>query len=529
MIFRLFHESILMRFWWICLLTASCAVNAQPSNVRQLNEPALTARQQVDVRSIRLYRAGLARTLEYVQAQPQVFPNKRIERNLLLEADRALARNVWRSVLDYQLVLEAIQNFHGHFFWLKNKVSRERSLFATYAAHVARYRFALDFIERVENNPGLAKVLNEPVPDLGLEQGAYDRFKFNFLNRGLGTQFAALSVLQKSSRHQDESGLAAAIQTDSARIWQLGQGKGEAMTLGNAFATLRTLGRQAVFPVQAGVSEWMGDTKVLRHDHALISDAQIAAMAPRLQPGDVMLQRREWYVSNVGLPGFWSHAALYIGTPDTRRAYFDDPDVRAWVKTQGVANGDFETLLRQRHARAYATSLAPQPHGHLSQVLEAISEGVSFTTLEHSASADSLVVLRPRLSKQDKAYALLRAYGYAGRPYDFDFDFQTDSSLVCTELIFKAYEPSAVFQGVHMQPETIVGRLAIPANSIARQFDAEYATPTQQWDMVLFLDGLERNKRAEEADVDRFRISWKRPKWHVLLPDLKQARNSDTQ
>ena len=160
----------------------------------------------------------------------------------------------------------------------------------------------------------------------------------------------------------------------------------------------------------------------------------------------------------------------------------------------------------------------------LPRVLEAISEGVSFTSMEHSASADSLVVLRPRLSKRDAAYALLRAFGYARRPYDFDFDFQTDSSLVCTELIYKAYEPAAPVEGIRMQPEEIVGRLAIPANSIARQFDVEYAAPAQQWDMVLFLDGSEREKRALESDATRFRDSWRRPKWHVLLPDAQQAR-----
>ena len=75
-----------------------------------------------------------------------------------------------------------------------------------------------------------------------------------------------------------------------------------------------------------------------------------------------------------------------------------------------------------------------------------------------------------------------------------------------------------------MQPQEIVGRLAIPANDLARDFDREYQTPQQQWDMVLFLDGEERKKRAVEASVATFRNSWQRPKWHVLLPATRSVK-----
>ena len=37
-------------------------------------------------------------------------------------------------------------------------------------------------------------------------------------------------------------------------------------------------------------------------------------------------------------------------------------------------------------------------------------------------------ILRPR----ELARAIERAFGYHARPYDFDFDFYTDTSLVCS-------------------------------------------------------------------------------------------------
>ena len=70
----------------------------------------------------------------------------------------------------------------------------------------------------------------------------------------------------------------------------------------------------------------------------------------------------------------------------------------------------------------------------------------------------------------------------------------------------------------------IVGRHATPANEIARQFDENYGTEAQQFDFVLFLDGYERKGAAVEADVEAFRKSWRRPKWHILVQDTPLAR-----
>jgi hypothetical protein len=112
----------------------------------------------------------------------------------------------------------------------------------------------------------------------------------------------------------------------------------------------------------------------------------------------------------------------------------------------------------------------------------------------------------------------------AGRPYDFDFNFLTDTSLVCTELIYKAYEGSG---GLSFPLETVMGRPVLPANRIARQFDEEYAGQERQLDFVVFYDGDERSQRAVESDVEGFRASSLRPKWHIFLPAASTAgRNS---
>jgi hypothetical protein len=310
--------------------------------------------------------------------------------------------------------------------------------------------------------------------------------------------------------------LAAAIAEDRAAIWRYGAGRGQVMTMTNAVQVVQRAAFAGWFPVQAGIADWMGDTRLAPRDRAGVSPAQIAALGAVLEPGDILLVRREKYLSNIGIPGFWPHAVLYVGTPEERRRAFADPEAAAWVEARGQAGGDFEALLARTHPRAYERALATNG-GAPRRALEAISEGVAFTTLEHAAGADHVAALRPSLPAVEKAAAILRAFGYAGRPYDFNFDFRTDATLVCSELIYKAYEPGPGRQGLRLPLVEVLGRPVLPPSEIARLFDAELGTPAAQLDLVRFLDSREAKAVAIEGDVEAFRGSWRRPKWPSVV------------
>ncbi len=99
-----------------------------------------------------------------------------------------------------------------------------------------------------------------------------------------------------------------------------------------------------------------------------ISKAQIAKIRQRLEPGDLIFERREWALTNVGLPGFWPHVAMYVGSPDERRRSFGP---------------ELETKLRAQNTGAYDTASSR------STVIEALGEGVITSTFERSAHADA--------------------------------------------------------------------------------------------------------------------------------------------
>jgi hypothetical protein len=475
-----------------------------------------------DLQTIRSSRLGMAATLDYIDAHPEIFSATKEDANSLPlnREQRLIAWQTWQNFLDHILFFDSMGRMYTEIYLEVDEIQqKEESFIAAFACFLAQYRFAMQYIERMERNPFMHVLLNEAVPELGLEKGMYNRVKYRFLNVMRGPEFARLNVIYHISEQSGLNPLQSIIEEDIDIIWQAGKGKGPALTAQNALRVVGNLGFTVWFPVQKNISELMGNIKVRRPEISLITEDQIRQLQPRLRPGDILLQRREWYATNVGIPGFWTHAALYIGTPGERTHFFADSELTDWFVEQGGDKATLDSILQARYPEQYRQSVEAPEKNHPSRVIEAIAEGVSFTSLEHSASADSLVVLRPNLPSQEIARAIIRAFHYSGRPYDFNFDFRTDSQLVCSELIYKVYEPTGNSPGLSLPLSDILDRPLLSPNEIARIFDAEYGKHGQQFTMVAFLDGNEKEMKAVEADVKGFRASWKRPKWHIWVQD----------
>lgn len=502
-----------MRFSMVLTLTVALTLFASGAVMAQSGH-------QETVSRIATMRAGLMSTRIGLAERDDLFDSAA---NGLMpqRADRRFLRQAWVAALDYIIAFDNLNEelFEGYreAGWKK----RRATFRIAYASYLAQYRLTLDLIDLLERNPAVHKLLNEEIPELGLPSGTYSRVKLRFLNVIRGVDFARLELVYSFYGPDSTLLLTAGLDADRKALWQAGYGKGPKRTAENALRIIQDATASGWFPVQKGVAEWMGDTKVWRPETNLIGPELIASLQQRLEPGDILLVRREWYLSNIGLPGYWPHAALYVGTPEERQSYFDEIAVRSWVQSKNIQSGDFEQLLKRQTPIVYARSQLLQDDDHVPKVIEAISEGVSLTTLEHSAAGDSLVVLRPNLPKVVKARAIERAFDYSGRPYDFEFDFRTDSALVCTELIYKGYESDNGLPGLSLPVIEVLNRPVVPANEIARLFDAEYDSAERQLELIAFLDGKERKGYAEWAGLKSFRQSWQRPKWHLLLKEKR--------
>ena len=195
--------------------------------------------------------------------------------------------------------------------------------------------------------------------------------------------------------------------------------------------------------------------RLLSHEYR-ITLKHIAAHRASLQPGDVVLERRNGKMSNTGIPGFWTHVALHTGTAEELDAFFAGLPILAGQSPLE----HLQAVLPDAHRALTSRDEA----GHAHALIEALEPGIIFTSCEYSLNADYVGVIRPRLSKEDLFQALLRAFNHLGKPYDFNFDFATDDKLVCSELVYKAL---VGLPGMSMAPAIVNGRLLMKPNALA--------------------------------------------------------------
>jgi len=480
-------------------------------------------------------------------------PFRRAGDEPLTPDQRQVALPQWATLIDHDLAFESFQQPYL-FGWQRAKGGgRARSLVVGLAAHAAQLRARLTLLMRSRNSDALRAALNEASPEYGVPAGHFDRLAIAtatpqallLLQIGLGMledqRDALEEAVAEAQRAAADEDAPATTDEESTEVESGGRGNGKPQdfldlfdrTVAEIEETIdlydrwgSTLILEAIFlmidnefsgivdPLTKDIALWLGDTRVRQGGQSLISEAQLDELQTRLLPGDILLERRNWYLSNLGLPGFWPHAELYVGTPaEVAAAGAGHPEVRD-VFPDGLA-----AHLAQAHPAAEAAWRTPAEDGEPPRIIEAISEGVVFSSLYEAALADYIGVLRPRRTPLEKARALARAFSHHGKPYDFDFDFLTQSELVCSELVWTSYQsPRDEGRSLELELSEVVGRLTLPPNDIIAQWDRERGTAEQQLEFVAFLDGVQADGQAYLRDEETLAASWRRPKWDLYQP-----------
>jgi len=163
-----------------------------------------------------------------------------------------------------------------------------------------------------------------------------------------------------------------------------------------------------------------GDIKVFRFPFFILYDPgsykvkgyEVRKVIESIRSGDIMIRGYSNYLDGYFIPGFFSHAGLYLGK---------------------TCKSDF-TETEQTKDKFFEGSQV---------VIHSMAEGVFMEDVLSFCKCDYLVILRRNnkveqdLNLEDAFKSIYKkALGNLGKNYDFKFDFSEIGNLSCTELVF---------------------------------------------------------------------------------------------
>ena len=499
----------------------------EPSPLTLVPKESLGEAFELDASAFVEHTTGLEALLDRLEQEPFLATSK--DRARVLGADEeALLLGAWTTLLDYTTALEGTRTFWED--WYRFDPSRAerrwmlRAFLLSFATEAALVENAGRLGRILRRNPNAVKFLDNPHSDAGLEAGSFSRYSQAFEGSDdlayllAGAQY--MRWMEDVMRWRGDAwgeGLGwlwTDVEDRLDRMAALGVLDRASMTIAGDGQLLRRMFRRAWLPTQQRVAERIGDTRLRRIGWYLITPEQQEALDARLEPGDLIVARKNWYLSNMGLPGWWPHGILYVGDPDKLATWADDRSVLALVEELAGEPMALDAYLARRFPHSFARYRLGDG-AHPFRLIESIKPGVVLSTLPHSAG-DSLAALRPRLDKRAKAQAIIEAFSHLGKPYDFDFDFATDHALVCTELIWRAYRPAEGKAGLELPVMEVAGRQTLPANELVKMFVRQRGTEAQQLDFVAFLEADEANQVTLLSDLEAFLVTPDRGKWGGL-------------
>lgn len=318
-----------------------------------------------------------------------------------------------------------------------------------------------------DKHPLLKNKLNEGYPEFGIPTGFYDSSTMRSNNPEYRKAFTDAVRYFADNREVIEK----EINRSSVSIQSLYQHIAKSSLL-KGFKGANVFKKIAILPFKAanGVMDVSGrslnhakftSSKIVGNTMGAVrwragklkNDAQIfQTIRAQLKPGDILLEKTPFTLTDKSIPGHFGHVAVYVGSKEQ-------------LKELGV----LEQAIVQKN-------LAKIEQGH--NVVEALRSGVQLNKLQDFMNVDDVAILRPKnLSIEDQRQAVTLALGNLGKKYDFNFDVNTTDKIVCSELVY------IVYPQVDFETKNVLGSFSITPDDIAQRAGSKEADPLE---VVLF-------------------------------------------
>lgn len=309
---------------------------------------------------------------------------------------------------------------------------RWSSVTIAYAGALVLVDVARFLHENCHHRPIVRRKLNEPEPYFEIPEGTYDHVQKSLTSPIHAWHlYHAMTFVNKHWKVLRLRGSVDPVFNEILDLIRRLQDRLEINTSRFLIARTRAQGRslgtrlgrdllgKAVYGLQKCVSGFMADKYVKRQHRPGLPASVEAELQSSLRPGDVIIVRKEHAFTNYFLPGYWPHAALYLGTL-----------------------GEMQDMQLHEHChvgRKWSEIEITDPE-RSQRVLESMKDGVRIRSLANPFRSDAVAVIRPQLTSQQVSDAISRVLQHEGKSYDFDFDFSRSDRLVCTEVVYRSYE-----------------------------------------------------------------------------------------
>ena len=161
-------------------------------------------------------------------------------------------------------------------------------------------------------------------------------------------------------------------------------------------------------------------------------------MLANLQPGDILLEKTPFTLTDKSIPGHFGHAAIFVGSAEQLKAIGASDNTAIAPHLNEIAKGN--------------------------NVVEALRRGVLLNPLKDFMNVDDVAVLRLKnITPQQQLEMVALAIGNLGKKYDFNFDVNTTNKIVCSELVYLTYPQ------VDFVTKRVLGSFTVSPDDIAVQ------------------------------------------------------------
>jgi uncharacterized protein YycO len=245
------------------------------------------------------------------------------------------------------------------------------------------------------------------------------------------------------------------------------------------------------------MAKFITGRELTTREDKFINEEQKDDIRNNLEPGDILLRRMNWQVTNIGVGGFWTHSGMYVGTLEELNSYFEGIEY--------LKNSKYSDWLKDEYPLIFDL-MKKNPELIL---YESNYKGVVLNEFDSMGESDYFSALRPNLSKSEKFVALKNSFKYFGKSYDYKFNFHDDQELVCSELLYVAYTKTGL---IDFKPYYSMGKYYMKPDDFVKY----YLNNKEKLNFVIFYDSSEKTKKAFKASEDSFKNSIKRSSLDII-------------